>query len=583
MFANTTGRIAALAILVLTGAIPSAAKAEPAFDLLLLNARVVDGTGDTAYMADVGIRDGRIAAIGGLQDASASERIDLDGRVLAPGFIDTHNHADQGIVDPALRTNKGFITQGVTTTIFGVDGAYDLDQIKQMREIFKHQGIGTNYMFYIGHNGVRLAVMGMDERVPSAAEIAAMKTMVKAAMDQGALGLSSGLMYLPGKFAATDELIELGRVAGMYGGLYDSHVRDPVRNLLESIDECLTIAWKSGLSAHPAHLKAVGAANFGKSGEIAALISGWQSRGLGVTADLYPYDGAATAKLVEILVPPADSPAQEMIERWKAPDKSSDEQAEIVREATRYYQQALQDPKTREAIRQTTENPPKGVFSWVAAVGYKSYRIVVSDTPEYEGRMLTDIAAEREQTPFDLIADLIVDEGIRTKITLGAIQESDVQALLKQPWVMVSSDGAESGFENGGGHPRYRGTFPRLMGRYVREWGVLSLEEAVFKVTSLPASYLQLKDRGVIREGAWADLVVFDADKIIDRSTWDTPNRYSEGVIHVLVNGEFALKNAMMTGGTHGRYLPFRGRGESLKRYQPARINPPGAQTAYSN
>lgn len=563
MIINMTGRIAALVILVLTGAIPSAAKAEKAFDLLLLNARVVDGTGKAAYTADVGIRNGRIAAIGRLQGASAAERIELDDLVLAPGFIDTHNHADQGIVDPALSTNKGFITQGVTTTIFGVDGAYSLDQIQQMREIFTRQGIGTNYMFYIGHNGVRLAVMGMENRPPSAEEMAAMKAMVKAAMEQGALGLSSGLMYLPGKFAATDELIQLGRVAGMYGGLYDSHVRDPVRNLLESIAECLSIAWKSGLSAHPAHIKAVGVVNFGKSAEIAALISGWQSRGLGVTADLYPYDGAATAKLVEILIPPADSPVQEMIARWKKPDTSSAEQAEIAREATRYYQQALQVPKTREAIRQATENPPKGVFSWVAAVGYASYRIVVSDTPEYVGRMLTEIAAEQGQTPYDLIADLIVDEGMRTKITLGAIQENDVQVLLKQPWVMVSSDGAESGFENGGGHPRYRGSFPRLMGRYVREWGVLSLEEAVYKVTSLPASYLQLKDRGVIREGAWADLVVFNADTIIDHSTWDKPNRYSEGVIHVLVNGEFALKDTLMTGETHGRYLPFRGRGEA--------------------
>jgi N-acyl-D-aspartate/D-glutamate deacylase len=562
MFSNTIGRIAALVILVLAGAIPSTAKAEPALDLLLLNARVVDGTGDAAYMADVGIRNGRIAAIGGLQGANASDRIDLDGLVLAPGFIDTHNHADQGIVDPALRTNKGFITQGVTTTIFGVDGAYSLDQVQQMREIFNRQGIGTNYMFYIGHGGVRLAVMGTEKRPPSTEEMAAMRAMVKAAMEQGALGLSSGLMYLPGKFADTDELIELGRVAGMYGGLYDSHVRDPARNLLESIDESLTIAWKSGLSAHPAHLKAVGAANFGKSTEIAALISSWQSRGLGVTADLYPYDGAATAKLVEILVPPADSPAREMIARWREAGKSSAEQAEITREATRYYRQALQVPKTREAIRQATENPSKGVFSWVVTVGYESYRIVVSDTPEYVGRMLTDIAAEQERTPFDLIAELIVDEGMRTKITLGAIQENDVQVLLKQPWVMVSSDGGESGFENGGGHPRYRGTFPRLMGRYVREWGVLSLEEAVYKVTSLPASYLQLRDRGVIREGAWADLVVFNADKIIDRSTWDTPEPYSEGVIHVLVNGEFALKNAVMTGETHGRYLPFRRRGE---------------------
>ncbi len=529
------------------------------YDLLLLNARIVDGSGDAPYMADVGIRDSHIATIGGLTGADADETVDLGGLVLAPGFIDMHNHADRGLTDPALKTNRGFVTQGVTTTIFGVDGAYSLDDIHELRAVFDSQGIGTNHMFYVGHNGVRLAVMGMDKRAPTGDELTAMKSMVETAMDEGAIGLSSGLMYLPGNFGKTDELIALGRVAGRYGGLYDSHVRDPAHNLLESINECLTIAWHSGLSAHPGHIKAVGAKNFGTSQEIISLIEGWQARGLGVTADLYPYDGAATAKLVEILVPPKGSPLEEIYGRFMEA-KSSEEVAAVVEDALAYLQQALQDPETRESIRQATENPPDGVFSWVIAVGYSSYRIVVSDTPEYEGRMLTDIASEREQSPFDFIADLILTEGLRPKITLGAIQEPDVQALMKQPWAMVSSDGAITGFENGGGHPRHRGSFPRLMGRYVREWGVVTLEEAVYKVTSLPASYLQLRDRGLVREGYWADLVVFDPDRIIDRSTWETPDQFSEGVVHVLVNGEFALKDEAMTGETHGRYLPFRER-----------------------
>jgi N-acyl-D-aspartate/D-glutamate deacylase len=534
---------------------------ENTYDLLLLNARVVDGTGDASYIGDVGITDGRIAAIGNLGESKASERMDLGGLVLSPGFIDTHNHSDRGLTDPALKTNKGFITQGVTMTLFGVDGSYAPAQITEMRSVFDRQGIGTNYMYYVGHNGVRRAVMGMENREPSPDELAAMKGMVKEAMDDGAVGLSSGLMYLPGNFAKTDELISLGRVAGMYGGLYDSHVRDPAHNLLESINECLTIAWESGLSAHPGHIKAVGAKNFGTSDQMVALIESWQARGLGVTADLYPYDGAATAKLIEILVPPAGSKAEEIVGRWMRA-QTSEEQAMIADEAVQYYQQALQDPGIREAFRQSTENPPAGTFSWVVAVGYGSYRIVVSDTTEYEGQMLTDVAASREQTPFDLIADLIVEEGMRPKITLGAIKEDDIQNLMKQPWAIVSSDGGITGFENGGGHPRHRGSFPRVMGRYVREWGVLTLEEAVYKVTSLPATYLQLRDRGVIREGAWADIVVFDADRIIDRSTWEIPDQFSEGVVHVLVNGQFALKNEAMTGETHGRYLRFRGRAE---------------------
>lgn len=539
--------------LLLAGSCLPVLASDDGYDLLLLHARVVDGRGDAAYKADVAVRNVELG------EARAVERLDLAGLVLAPGFIDTHNHSDRGLTDTALKTNKGFITQGVTTTIFGVDGAYNPAEIRELKAVFDARGVGTNYMFFVGHNGVRKAVMGMDNRATKADELDAMRAMVSEAMAEAAIGLSSGLMYLPGNFATIEEIIEPGRVAGRYGGLYNSHVRDPAHHLLQSIDECLTIAWKAGLSAHQAHIQAVSANNFGASEAMVALISRWQSGGLGFTADLYPYDGAATAKLVEILVPPPDSPAREFIARYQQAE-SSEEMAAIAAELTAYCQQALQDRATREAFRQATEHPTESEFSWVVAVAYQSYRIVVSETADYEGRMLTDVASE-EQGPFDPIADLIVAQGMLPKITLGAIQEADVRALLKQPWAMISSDGGITGFENGGGHPRHRGSFPRLMGRYVREWGVLSLEEAVHKVTALPAAYLQLRDRGVVRPGAWADLVVFDADRIIDRSTWETPDQFSEGLMHVLVNGRFTLRDEQMTGTTHGRFLPFRNRG----------------------
>lgn len=512
------------------GASQTAPNAEP-FDILFVNAVVVDGTGAPRRTTDVGILDGRIAAIGNLSQQAAAVRLDLKGLVLSPGFIDVHSHADRDASVPGSRMLKGLITQGVTTAVFGVDGEASLADIRQRRELFATQGIGTNYMYYIGHNGIRAATMGNAARAPDNQELARMTSNVREAMHLGVIGLSSGLMYLPGSHATTDELVALAREAAAFGGRYDSHIRDPASNLLQSIDECLQIARSAGLAAHPAHIKAVGAKNFHLSGEIISLIEAARTDGQDVTADVYPYDGATVRTLESLLIRPS---------HWD------------IREA-------LQDPEQREQVRLNSEQPSPGTFSWIKVVGYSSMRVVVSKLPANEGQMLAVLAEQQKKSPFDFVADTVIAEGTDAKVTLGAIQESDVQALLAQPWVMISSDGRDGGFDSGSGHPRSRGTFPRVLGKYVRELNLLTLEEAVRKMTSLPASYLRLHDRGIIREGFVADITIFDPDLIVDRATWAMPSLYSDGVVNVLVGGQFAMRDGLMTHFVSGQFLPYRG------------------------
>ncbi|MDX1384691.1 MAG: amidohydrolase family protein [Thermoanaerobaculia bacterium] len=556
-----------LAVALLLGCGTGAGReGEETYDLLLLGGTVIDGSGGDRFAADVGIRDGEIVAVGDLEGAVARERLDVSGRIVAPGFIDTHSHADRGLVDPALRQNAGFLTQGVTTSLFGLDGAYAPSELRRLSEIFARQGVGTNYGFFVGHNGIRREVLGMANRPPDAEELAAMERLVAEGMDMGAFGFSTGLMYLPGHFADTDEVVALAKVAAAVGGVYDSHIRDPAGDLVASVAEALEIGAAAGAHAHPAHHKAPGMKNFGKGEELSALIAAAIARGQAVTVDQYPYDGAATAKLIEVLVAPGDVGLGELHQRFAAADASEEERDALLQEASDLLLEALADPPTRARIRELTETPPDDVYSWVETVGYDSFRLVVSDAhPDWTGRMIVDIAADEGVSPFDLLARLIADDGAVAKITLGACLEDDVRTILTRPWTMVASDGAITGFEGGGGHPRSRGTFPRVLGRYVREWGVLTLEEAVHKMTGLPADYLGLEDRGRIEVGRRADVTVFDPETVIDRATWREPSLLSAGIEHVFVNGNFALRDGEVTGECPG---------EPLRR---TRTRPPGS------
>jgi N-acyl-D-aspartate/D-glutamate deacylase len=529
------------------------------FDVLLLGGTVVDGTGGETRRADVGLRGGRIAAIeDDLGEAQATDVIDVTGLVVAPGFIDAHSHADEGLVDPELRDNAGFLTQGVTTSVFGVDGGPSPDRIRELVGIFEEQGVGTNYAFFVGHNGVRRQIMGMENRRATPEETAAMQALVEEGMEMGAFGLSTGLMYLPGNFANTAEVKALSMVASAWGGVYDSHIRDPAGRLVDSIAEALEIGADTEIHAHPAHHKAPGRRNFGKSVEISALIEQAIRGGQAVTVDQYPYDGAATAKLIEVLVAPPDLDIAQIQARF-VQAQSEEERSAVLDEGAAAWTRALADPEVRERVRELTEAPPPETYSWVKTVGYESFRLVASDAhPDWIGEMIPDLAEREGLSPFELIVRLIEEDGAVAKITLGACLEDDVRFIMTRPWTMIASDGAITGFEGGGGHPRSRGTFPRVLGRYVREWGVLGLEEAVHKMSGLPASYLGLRDRGVLREGNAADVTVFDPDTVIDRSTWREPALFSEGVEHVLVNGVFALRDGEVTGALAGTFLRHR-------------------------
>lgn len=528
-----------------------------AYDLLLLGGTVVDGSGEPRYRADVAVADGRIVKIGDLDEGSAGKTLDISGKVLAPGFIDTHSHADAALDDPQTASVEGFLRQGVTTAVYGVDGSMGLARLKDLAA--REGSMGVNFMSYIGHNAVRRDVMGMENRPPTGDDMGQMQAQVKEAMELGAAGLSTGLMYLPGSYANTEEVVELARVTAPYGAVYDSHIRDPANNLLASHQECLDIAAAAGVDAHPGHVKAVGGANFGKGPDFVTLIEAGLAKGQNITVDLYPYDGAATTPIITLLYPGDDERGRALMKRLygamngEIAEGDSFHQMEV--DFRQYWRDMDGNAEILAQARAKTEQPPEGVFSWVNVVGYQSMRIVVSDQEGFEGKMVLDLAAELGLDPFELYRQIIVTEGSKAMVTLGAIQEPDIQVIMKRPWAMISSDGAEVNPD----HPRGRGTFPRVLGRYVREWGVLTLEEGVHKISGLPAKYLKQKDRGVIREGAIADLVVFDPETVIDRATWAEPTLYSEGIEHVFIGGEAALENGELTENRLGRFVPFTG------------------------
>jgi N-acyl-D-aspartate/D-glutamate deacylase len=542
------------AVLLLLAAVAPVRAAE--YPLLIANGTIVDGSGKQRYVGDVAVRDGRIVAVGNLDEGKAGRLIDARGLVVAPGFIDVHSHADRAFDDPAAASIEGFVRQGVTTAVIGVDGDMDLDKLGRYVALADAGQIGVNFMSYIGHNSIREAVIGGARRAPTDAELAAMQAMVREGMLRGTIGLSSGLMYLPGNYATADELVALAATTRPYGGRYDSHDRDPVNDLMPSLQECLDTARAAGVPAHPAHLKAVGSRNFGKGPEIVRLIESRIAGGEQITTDAYPYDGAATRPVIALLYPGDDARGRALalrlqaISAGKAPPSAM---GALAPELAAYWQDLA--PASSEYSRAVarTEQPDEGVFSWVASVGYASMRIVVSRQPEYEGRMVTELAQELGITPFELFRRLVVAEGSQAMVTLGAIQEDDVRIILRQPWTMVASDGEELNPS----HPRARGTFARLLGRYVRQWQVLELEDAIHKVTGLPAAYLNLADRGRIEAGAIADIVVFDPATVIDRATWAQPGLVADGVRHVLIQGQWAVEDGRLTQSRLGRFIPF--------------------------
>jgi N-acyl-D-amino-acid deacylase len=503
------------------------------FDILIKNGTLIDGLGNSPKKGTIGIRNEKMYILPAEAAAKAPEVIDAAGLVVAPGFVDVHNHTDRSIIDPDLKLNEGFVRQGVTTIVGGPDGYMSPATLRMLIDSLTLNGAGTNVASYIGHNLIRLEVMGQDyKRAPSVSELDSMRLLVQQGMDLGAVGFSTGLMYEPGMYSTTEEVIELAKVVAPYNGVYDSHVRNPVHAFVESDKEVVQIATEAGIPGKMGHLKAVGLHNEGVIREIIQLVETSRAKGIKIVSDQYPYDGAATAELSDIIIIPNDL------------------------KDLKVNEPLLKDPNYRHRIKKVSENGENGGFAWLKATGYTSMRITSSkDYPKLVGKYLSEIAEEKNLDPFDAVCDLLLNSKDPVYITLGAIKEHDVQELLVQEWNMVASDGAYIDPNQGGGHPRSTGTFPRVLGHYVRELKLLTLEEGVRKMTSLPADFIGLPSRGRLVDGLAADIVVFDPETIIDRSTYEDPASFATGVKHVLVNGVFVLKDSAMTGNAPGEFL----------------------------
>jgi len=519
-------------------------------DYLIQNGTIIDGLGNPAIKGDVLIRNGKMELVKPGDKVDALITIDATGLVVAPGFLDIHNHSDWSINNPKNRLNETYIKQGVTTVVGGPDGYHSPSTIQRLINAFNKNGIGTNAAFYVGHNGIRKEVMKNDQkRPPTNEELEEMKALVREGMEMGAVGLSTGLMYEPGSYSDTEEIIALAKEVAPYNGIYDSHVRNPVHAFVKSHREVIEISTKANITGKLGHLKAVGLHNEGAISEIIEMVEEYRGNGYEIVSDQYPYDGAQTEILEGIIVIPSDMKESRILKNLLNNGKLDD--------AKSLLKSILNDKLIRSQIKETSENGENEGFAWLKATGYSSMRITNSeDYPELVGKYLSEIAEERKMSGFDLVCELIINGKGPTTITLGGINENDVQALLLQPWNMIVSDGryVKHSTESGG-HPRSTGTFPRVLGHYARDLKLLSLEEAVRKMTSLPADVIGFKNRGRIQNGLPADITIFNPETIIDNSTFEKPNLYASGVVHVFVNGIPVLLNEKMTGNAPGKYL----------------------------
>jgi N-acyl-D-amino-acid deacylase len=504
-------------------------------DVAILHGTIVDGTGKPDYQGDIAITDDRIIYIGNNRKIEAKQVINAKGLIVSPGFIDGHSHVEQKIPQDEYKLNESSLTQGISTIIFGADGELSPKTIAGYLAKFKEQGIGTNVGFYVGHNGIREDVMrGHQRRAPSSDEMTLMKQQVYDGMKMGAVGFSTGLMYEPGIYSKTGEVIDLAKAIVPFGGIYDSHVRNPINALVESDQEVITIAKSAGVAGKIAHLKAVCLQNKGKSADIISMVEQARIDNFNIVSDQYPYDGAKTVFL------------DELIERLPSHKKSYTTVAE-----------ALLVPKINRELQDLSENGINDGFAWLKVVGYSCIRITKSDDfPELVGQYLSQIATAKNISGFALLTELITSASGTIQVTLGGIDEGEVQTVMQQPWNMIVSDGRylneNSSLEN---HPRSTGTFPRILGRYVRELKVLTLVQAIKKMTSQPAEFLGLVDRGYLGVNAIADITIFDAKRIIDRSSYIEPLTYAVGIKHLLVSGEFAIRDGKITGRAPGKIV----------------------------
>jgi dihydroorotase/N-acyl-D-amino-acid deacylase len=534
------------------------AAANGPYDVVIRNGRIVDGTGSPWYSGDIGVRQGRIARIGNLTGAAAKRTIDARGMVVAPGFIDMLGQSELAmLVNPHLPSK---IYQGITTEITGEGGSVapvndailQADRVdyehygihpdwRTFREYFarlEKQGMGINLASYVGATQVRRMVLGDDDRAPNADELARMKALVRQAMQEGAMGVSTSLQYAPAPYASTEELIALAAEAARFGGIYATHMRSESDAIIPALDEAIRIGREAHIPVEIWHLKTAGKANWGRMPEVVARIQQARDSGVDITADTYAYP--AGFNTFSAIIPPwaHDGGDAKLIER-------------------------LKDPAMRARIRREMESSSgKWDNEWQEITGPESILVGAVQNPKLlpvQGKTIAQIAKLWGKDPIDTIFDLLIEDRAFTQVAIFMMSEADIVVALEQPWVSICNDSQGTALDGLLGkehpHPRAYGTFPRILRKYVREEKKLTLADAIRKFTALPAQRMRLADRGVLKEGMWADVVIFDPETIRDRATFENPNQLSEGMRFVLVNGVPVIEDGKMTDALPGKVL----------------------------
>jgi N-acyl-D-amino-acid deacylase len=526
------------------------------YDVVIRHGTVYDGTGAAGKLGDVAILDDRVAAVGDLREERGREEVDATGLAVAPGFINMLSHSETSLI--ADGRAQGTLRQGVTLEVFGessmgpINEQMKKDAMERQGDIkfsivwntlggyLDHlvaRGISTNIASFVSAATVRANEVGLDNRPPTAEELERMRAHVRVAMDEGAMGLTTALIYIPGVFAKTDELVELAKVASASGGMYISHMRSEGNRLLEAIDETLTIAREAKIRAEIYHLKESGESNWNKLDAVITKVDGARKEGLDITADMYTYTAGSTG--LDAAMPP-----------W------------VQEGGYKAWAQRLHDPKIRERVRREMTTPSDAWENLMFAAGGKGTLLVGFKNEAlriYAGKTLEDVAKLRNKSIQDTAMDLVVEDGSRVQVVYFLMSEENVKRQIVLPWVSFGSDASsmapEGVFIKTSTHPRAYGNFARLLGKYVRDEHVIPIEEAIRKLTSFPAATLRIKERGTLAPGYFADVVVFDPKTIADRSTYEKPHQYATGVMHVWVNGGQVIKDGEHTGQKPGRVV----------------------------
>ena len=532
------------------------------FDILIKNGKIVNGTGNPWFYGDIGIKADTIVEIGNLAGKRAAKTIDAKDMVISPGFIDMHTHCDRGLGRVSSNANLNYLTQGVTTVVTGNCGGSVSLKVAETKAQWEEQGIGTNAVFLVGHGSIRRSVMGEEPREATPEEIEKMKEILLQAMEEGAWGMSTGLQYIPGRFATTDEVIALTKVVGEFGGIYTSHQRSEEKHMVEATAETIRIGKETGVHVNTAHIKASGKSNWGKMREAGRLINEARSQGIYATVDMYPYKYAGVGSISGWFNIPNDmQPLADLREKMRDRDLEDAERERLREQYADELAKALSDPVRREKIKKLTAEGAPDKSNFAVLYGWDACSIVFAKKNTHlVGKIISDIAEEQKRDPFDVAADLFIEEKGDVLSSVGTMSDDDMKYAMKQDWQMFSSDGSASPIKKETdkpepGHPRAYGSFPRVLRKYVREEKLLTLENAVRKISSLPASLLHMKDRGLLLRGYKADIIIFDPETVRDNGTYSDSQQYSTGIEYVIVNGKISIENGEYNDALNGKVL----------------------------